>query len=279
MGTASRYGRISGSTVSRSCVRFFQREGVCEGCVAKRERGNGGGEEADGAEQSAEWLKGVCVDGWGGKCGAGSSSSAAVRWRSPACVLREMSSMVQRDQTEDATATSRRRIIAASSLLAVAGEEMAVIQWRCRDATITNVQRYPYRPTHWYDSFGVTGAGERSHSSAMNTSSSTSSAQNDTVLCIRGGLAHSHSSPAQLGDVRPDPLGVGGTLTSGVSGGVWNGNGGVSVSEALSSSGYRGRAAVVSSVRSGDLERLFVVCSNEYESEKAGAGKEQGGPW
>lgn len=80
-----------------------------------------------------------------GKCGAGSSSSAAVRWRSPACVLREMSSMVQRDQTEDATATSRRRIIAASSLLAVAGEEMAVIQWRCRDATITNVQRYPYR--------------------------------------------------------------------------------------------------------------------------------------
>lgn len=75
--------------------------------------------------------------------------------------------------------------------------------------------------TSWYDSFGVTGAGERSHSSAMNTSSSTSSAQNDTVLCIRGGLAHSHSSPAQLGDVRPDPLGVGGTLTSGVSGGVW----------------------------------------------------------
>lgn len=79
--------------------------------------------------------------------------------------------------------------------------------------------------------------------------------------------------------------------------GMQNGNGGVSVSRALSSSGYRGRAAVVSSVRSGDLERLFVgvlvqrqrrqgiqnrrspVCSNEYESEKAGAGKEQAGPW
>ena len=43
MGTASRYGRISGSMGCVYWERFFQRSGVWLGCDAKREHGNGCG--------------------------------------------------------------------------------------------------------------------------------------------------------------------------------------------------------------------------------------------
>ncbi|KAI0925015.1 hypothetical protein AcW2_010364 [Taiwanofungus camphoratus] len=49
MGTASRYGRMAGSTASGSARRFFQRAGVCDGCVANREYGNDGEWPGDGS--------------------------------------------------------------------------------------------------------------------------------------------------------------------------------------------------------------------------------------
>lgn len=41
MGTDSKKGRIAGSTADADSSRFFHREGVSEGAVAKRDMGNG----------------------------------------------------------------------------------------------------------------------------------------------------------------------------------------------------------------------------------------------
>ena len=57
MGTASRYGKICGSTVWGS-DRFFHFDGVWEVAEAKRETGNGGFEDdADGADVVNGWRE------------------------------------------------------------------------------------------------------------------------------------------------------------------------------------------------------------------------------
>ena len=61
IGTESRYGKISGSTVERESSRFFHLEGVREGAAAKREMGNGGF-DCDGGEMERGIL--VEVNGW-----------------------------------------------------------------------------------------------------------------------------------------------------------------------------------------------------------------------